>query len=143
MIKCSYDQPISKENVCAFDSPSKTSNSFGPCSSQNSFSFHQASPCIFVKFKKVNDWVPKNFNLSALPKDMPEDLQNVVKEINTRSPMVWVSCEAETPIDVENAGRIKYFPSRGFPTYFFPYTGQDEYLEPLIAVQLENPARKF
>jgi len=56
---------------------------------------------------------------------------------------VWISCKGETPTDLENIGPIIYYPSHGFPNYFFPYKGQDGYLEPIIALYFERPASEY
>ncbi|CAH2210244.1 jg22124, partial [Pararge aegeria aegeria] len=53
--------------------------------------------------------------------------------------MVWVSCQGENPADRENIGPIQYLPYRGFPGYYFPYTNQEGYLSPLVAVHLQRP----
>lgn len=132
---CSYDKPISSEKTCEVDL-----RSFGSCSSEKSYGFDREQPCIFLKFKKIKDWVPKNLNISALPKEMPEDLQDHIKNSNKQK--VWLSCEGDTPVDVENIGPIQYHPERGYPAYFFPYTSQKDYLEPIVAIELERPTRK-
>lgn len=39
---------------------------------------------------------------------------------------------------------INYYPSRGFPAYYYPYLNQKGYMSPLIAVQFEKvPAHKL
>lgn len=57
--------------------------------------------------------------------------------------MVWISCEGENPADTENIGSIQYIPRRGFPSYYFPYLNQPDYLPPLVAIYFENPKRKY
>jgi hypothetical protein len=57
--------------------------------------------------------------------------------------MVWVSCQGENPADRENIGPIQYLPYRGFPGYYFPYTNQEGYLSPLVAVHFQRPKSKF
>lgn len=56
---------------------------------------------------------------------------------------VWVSCQGEKPVDKENVGGFRYFPSQGFPSFYFPYKNVKNYLSPLVAVQVLNTARKF
>jgi len=53
--------------------------------------------------------------------------------------MTWLHCDGEDAPDKENIGSVKYWPWRGFPTYFFPYYVQLGYLQPVVMVQLENP----
>jgi len=55
---------------------------------------------------------------------------------------VWVSCEGEYPADKENIGPISYFPSRGFQSYYFPFTNVKGYLSPVIAIHFERPQSK-
>lgn len=44
--------------------------------------------------------------------------------------------------DREIIGSIEYMPWKGFPGYFFPYQGQDHYMEPIVAVKFVNPRSK-
>lgn len=56
---------------------------------------------------------------------------------------VWISCRGENPADREHVNpNFGYYPSRGFPGYFYPYTNQEKYLSPLVAVQVTNPTSK-
>lgn len=57
--------------------------------------------------------------------------------------MIWVSCEGELPVDVENIGPVKYFPRRGFPGYFFPFKNQKGYMQPIIAVRFMRPTGDY
>lgn len=45
-------------------------------------------------------------------------------------------------MDKNLLGAISYVNGRGFPGYFFPYREQDDYLEPIIAVQFLGPTRE-
>jgi sodium/potassium-transporting ATPase subunit beta len=56
---------------------------------------------------------------------------------------VWVSCEGVNPADEEHMGEIQFFPDPGFKASFFPYTGQNNFLSPLIAVKFLNPKCKL
>lgn len=53
-----------------------------------------------------------------------------------------MSCEGESPADVENLGPVNYSPRRGFPSYYFPFTNTKGYQPPVVAVQFERPKRK-
>lgn len=85
--------------------------------------------------------MPKSFNLSALPKEMPMELQEKIKQ--SKNSNVWLSCAGDLPHDIESIGRIKYYPDQGYPGFFFPYTGQNDYLEPIVAVQFERQQGKL
>lgn len=57
--------------------------------------------------------------------------------------MVWVSCEGESPADIENLGPVNYSPRRGFPAYYFPYKNVRGYQPPIVAVQFERPKCEY
>lgn len=122
--------------MCAIDL-----RSFGTCQSEKFYGYDIASPCIFLKLKKIKDWVPKTLNSSALPKEIPDHLQDRIR--NSNEEKAWLSCAGDTSVDVENIGPIQYYPDYGYPSFYFPYTGQKEYLEPLVAIKLEKPTSKY
>ena len=80
-------------------------------------------------------------NETKLPDHLPEDLKTSISKLSGADlNQVWVHCRAENPADKEGLGDIKYFPkSAGFPDKYFPYTKQENYLGPLVAVQFQNP----
>jgi len=139
-VNCSFDNPPPDGKVC-----SVPISKFGSCTESQNFSYPRGKPCVFLKLNKIFNWRPSLYNKSQdLPAKMPKDLKDLIKKEETRDKaanMVWVSCEGENPADVENIGSIQYVPRRGFPAYFFPYTNQDNYLPPLVAVFFENPQK--
>lgn len=75
---------------------------------------------------------------------MPDDLKKHITELPpSHRDQVWVSCIGENGMDKENIGDIEYFPTRGFPAYFYPYTNAPGYLSPLVAVKLNRPKSKY
>jgi sodium/potassium-transporting ATPase subunit beta len=56
---------------------------------------------------------------------------------------VWLSCEGETPTDVENVGTIQYVPQPGFPGYYFPYNNTENYVSPMVAIYKKKKKSKF
>ncbi|XP_046734621.1 sodium/potassium-transporting ATPase subunit beta-2-like [Diprion similis] len=138
---CDYDKPPLPGKVCLPDIESWQS-----CNQNNSYNYQKSAPCIFLKLNKIFGWMPQIYNdTSKLPSNMPDDLKSHIaneqsqnrKTVNT----VWVSCEGESPADVENIGPIQYIPQRGFPGYYFPFTNTPGYLSPLVAVLFEGPKR--
>ncbi|XP_025832681.1 sodium/potassium-transporting ATPase subunit beta-2 [Agrilus planipennis] len=129
--------------------------SWKPCLPEYFYSFNSSKkgPCIFLKLNKIYGWIPEYYNSSSMPKNMPPDLQEHIREleknysIHGSSEMpnvlktVWVSCEGENPGDMENIGPVIYFPQRGFGGQYFPFLNQDNYLSPLVAVSFESPTR--
>lgn len=139
IVNCDFERPPPPGMFCDVDI-----RTFEPCSEENHFSYHRSSPCIFLKLDKLYGWRPEFYNdTSALPEDMPQDLQSQIKNIvgsnRIYENMVWVSCQGETPADKEFIGPIKYLPYPGFPGYFFPYNNAEGYLSPLVAVHFERP----
>ena len=97
---------------------------------------------------QIYDWNPKPYkNHTKLPKEAPKQLTEAAKEWEEKFPdraghMVWMSCEGENPADVENIGKINYYPQMGIPTYYFPYKNQIGYKSPIMFAHLENPKSK-
>ncbi|XP_014204377.1 sodium/potassium-transporting ATPase subunit beta-2-like [Copidosoma floridanum] len=94
-------------------------------------------PCVYIKFNKRFDWVPIFYSqASALPENMPVRLQRVVK--STDKFHVWLSCEGKSKEDTKLMGELEYLPISGFPVQFFPYSGQSDYLSPVVALRFKN-----
>jgi hypothetical protein len=75
---------------------------------------------------------------------MPEDLQAHIKSLpEGHRKQVWVSCRGENGADQEILNDIEYYPTRGFPHYFYPYVNTKGYLSPLVAVKFVRPLRKY
>nr|XP_034832237.1 sodium/potassium-transporting ATPase subunit beta-2-like [Maniola hyperantus] len=142
IIACSADAPIFGDRYCDVDL-----REFEPCTSANKYNYdtyHRAQPCVFLKLDKLVNWIPNPYNTTEdVPTDMPDGLKQHIDNVSGSKDAnrVWVSCEGENPADVEFIGPIKYLPTRGFPTYFFPYKNQEGYLSPLVAVQFERPRK--
>lgn len=80
-------------------------------------------------------------DVNDLPEDMPTDLSDHIKSLPVEArKQVWVSCNGLAPADVETIGPIEYFPNRGLPTFYYPYTNRPGYLSPLVAVHFARPA---
>lgn len=56
---------------------------------------------------------------------------------------VWVSCEGENPADKEFIGAVEYIPFQGFPGYFYPFLGVENYVSPLVAVHFKNITSEY
>ncbi|KAK6632157.1 Sodium/potassium-transporting ATPase subunit beta-2 [Polyplax serrata] len=136
---CDYSRKPGPGQVCDVDI-----RSWDPCTVENDFNYHKASPCIFLKLNKIYGWVPEYYNSTeGLPDQMPEELKRHIREVARTRPhelnTIWVSCEGENPADIENLGPITYIPRRGFPGYFFPFENSEGYLSPLTAIHVKNP----
>lgn len=119
-------------------------STLGAC--QNApYGYDVGKPCIFLKLNRIYGLVHDYYNsdetfpdeseegLKALPKNLRE---NIIAQ--TDKNQVWIDCKGEYPADVENIKSVEYFPkSRGFPGKYFPYTKQEGYMSPLVAVQFE------
>lgn len=115
------------------------------CSSDQNWGYNNDSPCILLKLNKMMGWKPDVYkNKTQLDEKMPEDLKtHILGDLldGQIRPMVWVSCEGEYPSDQEHLGEVRMYPHRGFPAFYFPYTKNEYYRSPLIAVQLIKPKR--
>lgn len=98
-----------------------------------------------MKLNRIYGWIPQYYNDPAdLPEDMPEDLKQHIESLPKKHRnQVWISCRGENGADSEIIGDIEYYPTRGFPSFFYPYVNNPGYLSPLVAVKLVRPARKL
>ncbi|KAH9369695.1 hypothetical protein HPB48_007662 [Haemaphysalis longicornis] len=85
---------------------------------------------------QIFDWVPEPYDNDSFPQKIPTD----VKE--TYDPRyVYITCEGENVADVENMGKLAYFPSNRIENYYFPYRNTPGYLSPFVFVQFLRPER--
>ncbi|XP_044260655.1 sodium/potassium-transporting ATPase subunit beta-1-like [Tribolium madens] len=124
---CDYEIPVKEGHVCAVEV-----DKFGPCTAENNYGFNSTSPCVFLKLNRIFGWVPDY--IEHPENDMPDDLKQTITSSDENQ--VWISCAGENSFDREHVIGFNYFPSRGFPGYYYPYTNNDNYLSPLIAVQI-------
>lgn len=72
---------------------------------------------------------------------MPTDLVDHIKSLKPKDrQQVWVSCKGLS--DSDDIGPVEYSNSRGFPSFYYPYTNQPGYLSPLVAVHFARPPGK-
>ena len=137
---CDFENFPGTTQVCKLDV-----NKFDLCSSSHAYGYNNSSPCIFIKLNRIYGWVPEFYDdPNDLPEDMSEDLKAHITELpENQRKQIWVSCRGENGADQEVLGDLKYYPTRGFPAYFFPYLNAPGYLSPLVAVKFVRPARKY
>ncbi|GJQ69828.1 hypothetical protein Trydic_g22379 [Trypoxylus dichotomus] len=140
LVVCNFGTPPPEGKACDVDMAN-----FNGCSTINDFNYNASSPCVYLRLNRIYGWVPEYYNdTNNLPSDMPSDLVTHIKAEqfynSARANQIWVSCTGKHPIDQEhvNASNFEYFPTRGFPAYFYPATSVDGYLSPLIAVKLNG-----
>lgn len=136
---CDFNHSPGQGNVCAVDV-----SKLGPCNKEEGYSYNKSAPCIFIKLNRIYGWVPDVYDdINDLPEEMPTDLVDHIKSLpEPDRKQVWVSCNGLSPADVESIGPIEYFPHRGLPAYYYPYTNVQGYLSPLLAVHFARPAVK-
>lgn len=136
---CDFDSKPSKKQVCRLDV-----DNFGECGRNNSYGYKSNSPCIFLKLNRIYGWEPEYYNdTKELPEEMPKGLKDHIASLDVKSRnQVWVSCQGEDGSDKEILGEVEYFPTRGFPSYFYPYLNVKNYVSPLVAVKFSRPDGK-
>jgi sodium/potassium-transporting ATPase subunit beta len=137
-IICDYDHPPADHQVCAVEL-----DSFGPCTQNEGYSYNKSSPCIFLKLNRIYKWVPEYYSdPNDLPAEMPESLKTNIRNTPAdKREQIWVSCDGHKAPDRELLnGQLEYYPSQGFPGYYYPYKNTRGYLSPLVAVRLLRPA---
>ncbi|XP_015930297.1 sodium/potassium-transporting ATPase subunit beta-1-like [Parasteatoda tepidariorum] len=103
------------------------------CTKTMNYGYDQGRPCVFLEFSNITDWTPEPYS--------SRELENFV-ELSDRSVsnMVFLDCQGDTIVDKENMGKIQYTPDRGFPTKYFPYRGQGNYMSPIVGIRFNKPA---
>lgn len=136
---CDFTNPPAQGNVCAVDVAR-----LGPCNIEEGYGYNKSAPCIFIKLNRIYGWVPDLYDdVNDLPDSMPTDLVDHIKSLPEKErKQVWVSCNGVSPADIEAIGPLQFFPHRGLPAYFYPYTNQLGYLSPLVVVNFARPAVK-
>lgn len=133
---CNKDNPVSadKQGGCKFDKAL-----LGDCG-KDGYGYAAGTPCMFLKLNKI--FGVENVHYNDMTEELPEDFPDNLKTHIASQPdkdQVWVNCQGEYPADKEALGEPEYFPkSRGFPGYFFPYTKQENYQSPIVAVRFPN-----
>lgn len=137
---CDFDTLPNKGQVCKLDL-----SKFGACTNENSYGYNNSAPCFFLKLNRIYNWVPDYYNDPLnLPDDMPQDLRDHIGSLPASNRnQVWVSCRGENGADREIIGDVEYYPTRGFPSYFYPYENTKGYLSPLVSVKFTRPGREY
>merc|ERR1712154_737966 len=142
-MNCATDSPAEETKFCKFDL-----TQLGDCGKENTnYGFDSSSTCLVLKLNKIFGLVHEYYdNPEELPEDMPSELKERIKAAvaKGKGKQVWVSCQAEFPADKEGIKSIELFPSDGgSPSQYFPYTKQDGYQSPLVAVRINgiNPGQ--
>ncbi|ERL84900.1 hypothetical protein D910_02323 [Dendroctonus ponderosae] len=117
-----------------------------PCVKDQGYNYDSkdGGPCIFLKLNRIYNWIPDYYNASTVDeRKMSPQLKKEILEAEGKNQhqVVWVSCEGENVADKEHIGPVRYIPQKGFPSQYFPYTNQEGYLSPLVAVHFEKPKR--
>ncbi|KAJ0181546.1 hypothetical protein K1T71_002268 [Dendrolimus kikuchii] len=100
------------------------------CIASDNYGFPE-SPCFFIKVNKIYGWTPEPYEISELPKDMPEDLIEHISSLRNEANQVWISCHDENSNDTV----FEYPWGRGLPAAFYPFTNNEGYRSPLVAVK--------
>jgi len=105
------------------------------CDPEKGYGYPDGSPCIFIQFNNVRNFTPIVFNKQDLEdQSLPEDLR---ASYQYRGP--YIECKPNEIVDIENAGKVEFYPGHEFPLFAFPYKGHPDYLAPFIAIKLEKP----
>lgn len=147
---CSGDNKVTTEQGCQFDvEPLKKfcskDSKLNATERVKHFGYDTGTPCVLLKLNKIFGLENDHYNGTVpMPPKMPKKLQDHIGNQNDKN-QVWVNCEGKYPADKEmlaDNGAITYHPnSKGFPSNYFPYMGQEDYLSPLVAVKF-SPNKK-
>eukprot|EP00088_Acartia_fossae_P007017 TRINITY_DN13257_c0_g1_i6.p1 TRINITY_DN13257_c0_g1~~TRINITY_DN13257_c0_g1_i6.p1 ORF type:complete len:321 (-),score=109.15 TRINITY_DN13257_c0_g1_i6:622-1584(-) len=136
-VDCGPDGPADGK-VCKFDL-----SELGPCAKGN-YGYDKGKPCVFLKLNKIFNLEHEYYNdTAAFPEKVPQAVKDRISKQKLAGAdlnQVWIDCHGENPADVEGMGDIEYYPkTAAFHGKYYPYTNQDGYMNPLVAVQFLNP----
>ncbi|XP_044266453.1 sodium/potassium-transporting ATPase subunit beta-2-like [Tribolium madens] len=139
VVQCLPHQSPPPTKVCDFD----IGTHMTPCVPEFGFGYDSGTPCVFLKLRNVPKWRPVLYNTTNMPSEMPIFLKETISRLELRGmhQNIWVSCDGDNAADKENIGPLRYLPLNGFPSQYFPYNGDKGYLDPLVALHFEQPAR--
>ncbi|GFR67318.1 sodium/potassium-transporting ATPase subunit beta-2-like Protein [Elysia marginata] len=122
-----------EETACAVDLAELTKK----CNRENGYGMMTDEPCVLLKLNKIYGWKPDFYSEDEI-KDL-KDVSQYVKD-NYNQEQIWIDCQGENSADVDNLEKatVEYYPQRGFPVAFYPYTKQKNYLSPLVFVKFRN-----
>ncbi|ESO89248.1 hypothetical protein LOTGIDRAFT_229134 [Lottia gigantea] len=131
-VDCS-DKNAPGDKVCKFPS-----TKLGKCTTNHEYGYHEGNPCVL-------------FKLMLPPNMKPTSALSGKSELGERwsSNSIGISCKGQTPEDDENIGKkylknippIQYFPSAGFPTFYYRHLNNGtEFLDPLVMVKFNTVA---
>lgn len=116
--------------VCFFDLDAVAPQ----CTAAQDFGYPRQSPCVFLQFANVTGWDPEPLSAEEASQVLPAALQPLITP-----GLLFLHCDGDSPADRENIGPVVYYPYPGFRTVFFPYTGQPDYMSPLVALHFQRP----
>jgi len=100
------------------------------CTEEKHFGFWDGQPCILLKLNKVFGWMPQVYTNETVPE--------IVADVYT-SDAVPLTCEGENNGDIDNMGRVEFYPPQGFPLTYFPFKAQKAYQTPIVFARFPNP----
>lgn len=144
---CSLYDGATPDIPCRFDMRTLGDN----CTEMNKFGYNIGRPCVLLRINKVFLWEPNNVTFDyadkcSSPVDKTKDeCKNQIDFLAIRPEVrsdiqpgfISVSCEGENDGDRDNIKSVTFYPSGGFPAYFYPYFNQDGYMSPLVMAQFD------
>ncbi|XP_055382105.1 sodium/potassium-transporting ATPase subunit beta-1 [Condylostylus longicornis] len=130
---CDFNTKVAEGKSCSVDI-----DNFGPCSPKQHYGYKNQKPCVFLKLNKIYGWEPSYYDAADLPSEMSKDLAEHIKSLPlSQQKQIWISCKGQHSVDNELIKNISYYPTRGFPSFYYPYKNVPDYLSPLVAIQIE------
>lgn len=132
-VDCSTSGDVPEDEACQIDYEALTKS----CNEANSFGYglDPPRPCILMRLNKIFDWMPETYSDESVA-EFDEEMQEVIRNAPD---MIYIQCIGENPADKDNLGtNITYYPSQGFPHFYYPYRNQKGYLAPVVFVQFNS-----
>ncbi|KAK7090402.1 sodium/potassium-transporting ATPase subunit beta-like [Littorina saxatilis] len=131
-VPCDMNNPPPEGKSCTVDYANLTAE----CNEENFFGYKDQKPCVLMRLNRIFGWMPQPYTEENVKNSgASEELQ---AKILANPDMIYIDCVGENPADRDNLGEIRYFPTQGYPHYYYPFTNQKDYMSPLVFVQFPN-----
>lgn len=137
-VPCGYDTERPTGKSCAVNYTALTEE----CNEGNSFGYADEQPCVLMRLNRIFNWEPQPYTAETIKNAEMSDVmkKNIINNNTDNAKRIWIDCHGENPADKDNLGEIRYYPTQGFPHYYYPFTNQEDYSSPLVFVKFMKPA---
>ncbi|RWS03108.1 sodium/potassium-transporting ATPase subunit beta-like protein [Dinothrombium tinctorium] len=132
---CLFDEPQKQpEQFCLFEMAEIPEEMNCLFNENESFGYNKGTPCVIFKLNRIFGWIPESYNqtqINEMKKKFPKFFENL------KEGHIYITCEGENAVDVENIKKVTVHPKEGISFKYFPFRNRPGYVSPYVFVQFE------